>query len=468
MSFTDNEDEPLVFAKSTLGSVLDVEFEEDFNEFKLPQKLIDNIQSDKRRWLVLLTFCYAAWINSVLWITFAPISLSVASYYNTTPFWVNFLSLLFFVIYVPGAFVASWVLDHLGLRVGIIMGTSLLFFGSLIRLTGAFPDGFIIVCIGQAICACGQPFIQNSPAKVAAFWFPDDQRALATTLGSVSNPIGGALGLLVPPVVYGITGSIPILLLVDCILALIALLLILIFFKKRPRHPPSMTALKQEYKDKYKKNANREFKEAIVFLFKDRSYIILFLIYSLNVGAFQALATLVSQLTTPFGYTDGQSGFMGALVVAAGVVSAGIIAKIMDRHRVYTLVLFMCLAFTWYWNLLWTSVLLPDNYILLLITAALYGSALLPVLPICVALASEVTYPISEATPIGFMVMGGMIWSAVLIFAMSAIIAYINIHWACYLIGIQSGMGYIFLWFFKGELKRSNAEKEHQEESLLK
>lgn len=50
-----------------------------------------------------------------------------------------------------------------------------------------------------------------------------------------------------------------------------------------------------------------------------------------------------------------------------------------------------------------------NSYGWLILTAALYGAALLPVLPVGVALAAEVTYPISEATPIGFMVMGGMV-----------------------------------------------------------
>lgn len=185
--------------------------------------------------------------------------------------------------------------------------------------------------------------------------------------------------------------------------------------------------LQQQKESEKSRSKGREFKEAIVFLFTDRSYVVLFLCYSLNVGAFQALATLVSQLTSPFGYSAGESGFMGALVVIAGVFSAGIIGKLMDRYKVYTITLFVCYAFTWYWNLLWSSLLSPDklsfvffkffyfflltiiSYIWLLITAALYGSALLPALPLGVALASEVTYPISEATPIGFMVMGGMV-----------------------------------------------------------
>lgn len=227
------------------------------------------------------------------------------------------------------------------------------------------------------------------------------------------------------------TGSIPILLIVDAVLAVIAFVLTILLIRTKPKNPPSLTALLQQQKENEQSGSKlKEFKDAIIFLFTDRAYVVLFLCYSVNVGAFQALATLVSQLTSPFGYSPGESGLMGALVVIAGVFSAGIIGKLMDRFKAYTIILFICYAFTWYWNLLWSSLLRPDklvfflqqlkfhylplffllnSYIWLLLTAALYGSALLPALPMGVALASEVTYPISEATPIGFMVMGGMV-----------------------------------------------------------
>lgn len=36
---------------------------------------------------------------------------------------------------------------------------------NFLLVIGAFPSGYPIVCIGQAICAFGQPFIQNSPVS---------------------------------------------------------------------------------------------------------------------------------------------------------------------------------------------------------------------------------------------------------------------------------------------------------------
>lgn len=160
------------------------------------------------------------------------------------------------------------------------------------------------------------------------------------------------------------TGSIPILLIVDAVLAVIAFVLTILLIRTKPKNPPSLTALLQQQKENEQSGSKlKEFKDAIIFLFTDRAYVVLFLCYSVNVGAFQALATLVSQLTSPFGYSPGESGLMGALVVIAGVFSAGIIGKLMDRFKAYTIILFICYAFTWYWNLLWSSLLRPDKLV---------------------------------------------------------------------------------------------------------
>ena len=49
---------------------------------------------------------------------------------------------------------------------------------------------FAVVMTGQGLAACAQPFLLFAPTKLAAIWFPEKQRAIANTLGSMSNPLG--------------------------------------------------------------------------------------------------------------------------------------------------------------------------------------------------------------------------------------------------------------------------------------
>ena len=88
-SFTTDEDEPLLFPKSTLGSVLQPDFDgDDLDNLVAPPPDVQ-IQPDKWRWLALFSFCFAAWVNSILWITFAPIPEPTEEFYGVSAFGVN-------------------------------------------------------------------------------------------------------------------------------------------------------------------------------------------------------------------------------------------------------------------------------------------------------------------------------------------------------------------------------------------
>jgi FLVCR family feline leukemia virus subgroup C receptor-related protein len=54
------------------------------------------------------------------------------------------------------------------------------------------------VLFGQIAGGLAQPFFTNSPAKLAGEWFPVSERNLATTVASMCNPLGIALGQILP------------------------------------------------------------------------------------------------------------------------------------------------------------------------------------------------------------------------------------------------------------------------------
>ena len=43
-------------------------------------------------------------------------------------------------------------------------------------------DSFWICAAGQVVCAVGQPFLCNSPAKLANTWFAPNERVIALTV----------------------------------------------------------------------------------------------------------------------------------------------------------------------------------------------------------------------------------------------------------------------------------------------
>ena len=83
--------------------------------------------------------------------------------------------------------------------------------GSLLRWITLFHDGsgscdadfcpapkwsYNLALTGTAVIAIGQPFFSVTPTKLAAQWFPTDQRLLANGIASLSDPLGQGFCLL--------------------------------------------------------------------------------------------------------------------------------------------------------------------------------------------------------------------------------------------------------------------------------
>jgi len=53
--------------------------------------------------------------------------------------------------------------------------------------------------IGQGLIGIFQRFLGNGASKLATRWFADDERALATAIGSLSLPLGCIIGMVLGP-----------------------------------------------------------------------------------------------------------------------------------------------------------------------------------------------------------------------------------------------------------------------------
>lgn len=89
----------------------------------------------------------------------------------------------------------AYLLNRHGLRTSIIFAVIIQMIGSWLRYVsvkddhGARENGFIALFIGQFLCALVQPVFLNSCTKLAGDWFSSEQRNLATTIASMSNPV---------------------------------------------------------------------------------------------------------------------------------------------------------------------------------------------------------------------------------------------------------------------------------------
>jgi len=78
-----------------------------------------------KRWFVLLLFCLCSLTNGTQWIQFASISTTIADFYQVSQAQVNWLSLVYMVVYIPLIFPVTKMLDYCGLRTIILCGSFL-------------------------------------------------------------------------------------------------------------------------------------------------------------------------------------------------------------------------------------------------------------------------------------------------------------------------------------------------------
>lgn len=115
-------------------------------------------------------------------------------------------------------------------------------------------DDFSLILVGTGVVAVFQPFIYVGVSKVATRWFSDKERATATTIMSLADPIGCIIGMVLGPI-YVLDSDkedpelgkqhVNDLLMVQAIACTILYAPLLLFFKERPEHYPSNAAREQ-------------------------------------------------------------------------------------------------------------------------------------------------------------------------------------------------------------------------------
>ena len=180
--------------------------------------------------------------NQLAWITFAPITGVAGKYFGVSDLSIGLLSMSFMIVYIFVSIPASWTIDTYGFRVAVGIGAVLTGVFGLMR--GLAAENYTLVLISQIGIAVGQPFILNAITKVAARWFPLQERATASGLGSLAMYLGIMLGMMLTPLLV-LRSSINSMLMVYGIAAAIVGVLFLIFSREHPPTPASPPGLEE-------------------------------------------------------------------------------------------------------------------------------------------------------------------------------------------------------------------------------
>ena len=266
------------------------------------------------RWAVLAGYCLLAGCTQLLWLSFASITTQTHRALGVSEGAVGDLAGIFPLVYVILALPAGRWLD---LRFGraLCVGALLTAAGALLRLAG--PGSYSWILLGQFVIASGQPLVLNSMTKVAARYFPAQERTVAISLGSVALFIGILAAVLADGPLYDV-GGLRLLLAIQAVVTVAAAAWVLLTMRLAASFPddPSVAV-------------------SLRWLRHDQFMWRLAGLLFIGMGVFNAVATWLNSILAHFGQASA-SGFLIAVMTVAGIGGAAVLPQAVasrDRRR---------------------------------------------------------------------------------------------------------------------------------------
>uniref|UniRef100_A0A2K6EGC4 Solute carrier family 49 member 3 n=1 Tax=Propithecus coquereli TaxID=379532 RepID=A0A2K6EGC4_PROCO len=337
---------------------------------------------------------------------------------------INWLSLVYLVVSIPFGVVAIWMLDSVGLRGATILGAWLNFAGSVLRTLPCVAVGtihpFAFFMGGQSLCALAQTLVIFSPAKLAALWFPEHQRATANMIATMSNPLGILVANVLSPALVKKGEDIPIMVrelmwhlcLGVCAIpaGLACLLATTCLWESVPPTPPSAGAAS---------STSEKFLNGLKLLLRNKAYILLAVCFGGGTGIFSSLMALLEQIFCASGYSSEFSGLCGALFIIFGILGALILGMYVDRTKCFTeatkisfcLTSLACVAFA-------VVSQLQGQTLALAAICSLLGLFGFSVAPVAMELAVECSFPVGEGAAAGLIFVLGQVEGVLIMVAL--------------------------------------------------
>ncbi len=356
------------------------------------------------RKVVLATFMFINLAIQTLWISYAPITGPAAAFYGVTDLQIGLLAMSFMIAFIPLSIPVSWVIDTYGFRVAVSIGAVLMGVFGLVR--GFAGSSYQLVLISTIGIAIAQPFLLNAWTKVPANWFSIEERATAVGLVTLSNLVGTALGMVLPPILIE-SISIPNVQLIFGGVAALSAVLFVLLARENPPTPPCPPG--QEVRALMLDGLRNALKNRYFWLYLAVSFI--------GMGIFNGITTWVENIIRPRGFTPTDAGTLGALMLVGGVIGAVVIPPFSDRqHKRKKYIL---LGFTAAIPFL-VGLTFGTQLWLLFISAFGLGFFLTSAMPVGLQYAAEITRPTPEGTSNGLIQLFGQA-SVVFVYIMEAV-----------------------------------------------
>jgi predicted MFS family arabinose efflux permease len=330
---------------------------------------------------MVAVFALLGAVTQVMWVTYAPVTDAAGRYYDVGDAAIGWLANVFPLLYVVLAIPAGIVLDR-WFRGGLAAGALLTAAGALIRILG---DTYVFALAGQLVVGVAQPLVLNAITGIAGRYLAQRDRPTGIAIGSASTFAGLIVGFGLGAV---FTEDIRDLLLVQAGLAVVAAAAVLSVLRTPAEHradtaPAGFGALRRAWGDPFIR-----WLCALVFV---------------PFGVFVAMSTFAQPLLEPAGVPEETAGLILVANVVAGVIGCAVVPVWVSRRGREIAVLVTSLLVT---VVACVALALVPGVATGFVALALIGFALLPALPIVLAL-TEQRAGSSEGTAAGLMWLAG-------------------------------------------------------------
>lgn len=350
----------------------------------------------KRRWIGVFALFVLEVVASMSWPWFGPISDSVVDQFGFTLDEVSWLGNIIACVYLPTSFLVPIITRRYGIRRCCQIGTVALLISAWVRYAGTVRSlskhsAYALTIFGQLFSAIAQPVFQILGPKYSEVWFDLKGRTTATMILAISNPIGGAIGQLISPIVGDVRQSI----LVLGIISTVVTPAVFLVFEKPPI-PPTYAGSQKSPSIFSLINAavGRPVPREAYMTPRERAdFGILVFVFAVLLAAINTFSVMSSQWMAPYGYSDDTTGLMGATLLLVGIVaalaSAPVFDRILTRHLGITIRLLCPIIGAGWFALIWAAK--PKDTAGLFVIMAIIGAASIALLPVALELACELT-----------------------------------------------------------------------------
>ncbi|XP_051806483.1 feline leukemia virus subgroup C receptor-related protein 2-like isoform X1 [Acanthochromis polyacanthus] len=143
----------------------------------------------KRRWAMLFVFCCYSMSNAFMWLQYGIISNIFMRFYSIDSLAIDWLSMIYFLTYIPLILPVMWLLDSRGIRDVVVVGSAFNCIGAWIKMSTADPNMFAMTFFGQFVCSVATVYILGIPSRLASLWFGQQEVSTACSIGVLGNQV---------------------------------------------------------------------------------------------------------------------------------------------------------------------------------------------------------------------------------------------------------------------------------------